>query len=596
MEYINGYKIQATNNIQKLINEGKIKEAKSLIRKFEDSTKDDIDIISMKAVILIMDNKLEEAKQILKYAINLEKTNPDVLFNLAYIYEISGEYEKAYEYYSNAKNNSKDNEFISNTENIMNKLKENLNLQNNDEKIKTSIVILTYNKLEYTKLCIDSIRKYTKSGTYEIVVVDNNSTDDTREWLKEQKDIKVILNDENLGFPGGCNVGINAAEKENDILLLNNDTIVTPRWLENLKKCLYSDEHIGAVGAITNNCSNYQAIKTKYESIDEMIDFADRYNISDLSKWEQKVRLIGYCMLIKRKVIDKIGLLDERFFPGNFEDDDLGYRIQSEGYKLILCNDTFIHHFGSASFKENPEKFSKLLTENSKRFINKWGFDSEKNSFINFNIIEKINKVESNINVLHIGCGTGALLYKIKHVFKDAKLYGMDNSEITTKILKNFVNVKVSSIDDELYYPEDFFDYIIVTNSIEDSKAPRTALKNLLKFLKETGKIIITIKNSNFYAEFIKILMGSTDFKDKNLYNYNEIKEIFSSKEFLNANIQSQTVDITTENEMIMDHICKLTGENMKSQYITKEYLITFNKNSIDKKEIKYILRRIENY
>ncbi len=52
---------------------------------------------------------------------------------------------------------------------------------------------------------------------------------------KRTKDIKVILNDENLGFPGGCNVGINAAEKENDILLLNNDTIVTPRWLENLK-------------------------------------------------------------------------------------------------------------------------------------------------------------------------------------------------------------------------------------------------------------------------------------------------------------------------------------------------------------------------
>ncbi len=71
---------------------------------------------------------------------------------------------------------------------------------------------------------------------------------------------------------------------------------------------------------------------------------------------------------------------------------------------------------------------------------------------------------------------------------------------------------------------------------------------------------------------------------------------MFSSKEFLNTIIQSQTVDITTENEMVIDHICKLTGENMKSQYITKEYLITFNKNFIDKKEIEYILRRIENF
>ncbi len=262
----------------------------------------------------------------------------------------------------------------------------------------------------------------------------------------------------------------------------------------------------------------------------------------------------------------------------------------------MLCNDTFIHHFGSISFKENPEKFNKSLAENSKKFMNKWGFDSEKNSFVNFNIIKKIDKVKTNINVLHIGCGTGALLYKIKHVFKDAKLYGVDSSEITTKILRNFVNVKVSSIDDELYYPEDFFDYIIVTNSIEDSKAPRIALKKLLEFLKETGKIIVTIKNSNFYEEFIKILMGSTNFKYKNLYNYNEIKEMFSSKEFLNTIIQSQTVDITTENEMVIDHICKLTGENMKSQYITKEYLITFNKNFIDKKEIEYILRRIENF
>ncbi len=597
MEDINANKIEVKNEIQQLINEGKMDQAEKLISQYEEIIKDDIEIISMKAVMLIMFNKLEEAKNILHRGLSLDKNNPDILFNLAYVYEINEQYDEAYEYYLRAKNNSEDSEFISNVDSIINNLKEsfNLNLENKKSNVKTSIIILTYNKLDYTKLCIDSIRKYTKTGTYEIIIVDNNSTDDTRLWLKEQKDIKVILNNENLGFPGGCNVGIKAAEKENDILLLNNDTIVSPRWLENLNNCLYSDEHVGAVGAVTNNCANYQAIRTEYQSIDEMIAFADKYNMSDSSKWEQKVRLIGYCMLIKRAVMDKIGLLDESFFPGNFEDDDFGYRIQSEGYKLMLCNDTFIHHFGSTSFKENPEKLNSLLKENSKKFINKWSFNSEKNCVVNFNIIQKLDMNKVDFNVLHIGCGTGSLLYKIKYKFKDAKLYGMDQNKTTAKILNNFINVKVASIDDELAYPEDFFDYIIVTNSVECSKAPRIAVQKLLKFIKGTGKIIVTVKNSNFYEELIKILMGSADFDNKKMYNYNEIKEIFSCEDFSDTTIESETVNISSDNEMVLDHICKLTEENMKFQYMTEEYLITFGKNFIDKKEISYILRRIEN-
>lgn len=116
------------------------------------------------------------------------------------------------------------------------------------ENKKTSIIVLTYNNLDYNQICLESIRKYTTANTYEIIVVDNNSTDGTREWLKEQNNIKPILNDENLDFPKGCNLGINASEKDNDILFLNNDTKVTPRWLDNLKICLYSDDKIGATG------------------------------------------------------------------------------------------------------------------------------------------------------------------------------------------------------------------------------------------------------------------------------------------------------------------------------------------------------------
>ena len=86
----------------------------------------------------------------------------------------------------------------------------------------TSIVILTFNKIDYTIKCIESIRKYTSLGSYEIIVVDNASTDGTKEWLKAQGDIIKIFNKENLGFPKGCNQGIEIATG-NEILLLNND-------------------------------------------------------------------------------------------------------------------------------------------------------------------------------------------------------------------------------------------------------------------------------------------------------------------------------------------------------------------------------------
>lgn len=235
--------------------------------------------------------------------------------------------------------------------------------------MKTSIIILTYNGLKYSKNCIESIRKYTEKD-YEIIVVDNNSTDGTKNWLSMQRDIKVIYNNENFGFPIGCNQGIRAA-CGNDILLLNNDIIVTPNWLKNLRKCLYSSKNIGAVGPITNKCSNKQSINLRYDSINDMIKWCKKYNISNPSKWENRSKLVGFCFFFKREVINKIGLLDERFSPGNYEDDDYSLRIRRAGYKLVLCRDTFIYHYGGVSFFRYD--YLKLLNMNRDKFEKKWG-------------------------------------------------------------------------------------------------------------------------------------------------------------------------------------------------------------------------------
>lgn len=237
--------------------------------------------------------------------------------------------------------------------------------------MKTSIIILTYNGLRYSKECVESIRRYTEKD-YEIIVVDNNSNDGTKKWLSMQKDIKPIYNKENLGFPKGCNQGINAANGD-DVLLLNNDVIVTPNWLKNLRTCLYSNKGIGAVGPVTNKCSNGQSINIniKLNSINEMLRWCERYNKSNCCKWQEKDRLVGFCLFIKKEVINKIGLLDERFSPGNYEDDDYSLRIRKAGYKLILCKDTFIYHYGGASFSRCD--YLRLLQINKSKFEEKWG-------------------------------------------------------------------------------------------------------------------------------------------------------------------------------------------------------------------------------
>ena len=204
---------------------------------------------------------------------------------------------------------------------------------------KTSIIILTYNKMDYTKKCIESIRKYTDKGSYEIIVVDNASTDGTIEWLKGQGDIIKIFNKENLGFPKGCNQGIEIAQGS-EILLLNNDVIVTPMWLEQMLEALYSSEKVGAVGPVTNYAHG-QEIPVTYQNEAEMVSFASEVTEKFKNKWSQKTKLIGFCLLFKKSVLEEVGVLDELFSPGNYEDDDISFRILLAGYKLLLCHNIF---------------------------------------------------------------------------------------------------------------------------------------------------------------------------------------------------------------------------------------------------------------
>ncbi|MBO9605457.1 MAG: glycosyltransferase [Paenibacillaceae bacterium] len=360
----------------------------------------------------------------------------------------------------------------------------------------TSIIIVTYNKLDYTQACISSIRQYTEPGTYEIIVIDNQSGDGTRDWLLEQEDIRVILNDDNAGFPRGCNQGIELARGDY-ILLLNNDTIVTTHWLTNMLACFSSDDTIGAVGTVTNSCSNFQEIPVKYRDMDEMQRFAAKYNVSNPLLWEERLRLIGYNLMIRRGVMNRVGPLDEQFTPGNYEDDDLSYRIRREGFRLLLCKDTFIHHFGSVSFGEQRERFQRLLETNGRKFAAKWDFEAAHDTHIRFDIVDLIRKARNEPHrILEVGAKAGGTLMKARYHYPNAKLFGIEEREGSARSIGLFATALQGDV--KMMYemlPAGYFDVLFIHNQFHRFPDHLAVLKRARELLKPDGVLLATVPN-----------------------------------------------------------------------------------------------------
>lgn len=237
-----------------------------------------------------------------------------------------------------------------------------------------SIIILTRNRMDVTKACIASIQRHT-SESHEIIFIDNGSTDGTLDWLKElvagTAEYRLIENNDNLGFSAGCNQGIRAA-RGNFILLLNNDVVVTPEWLAGLLEC-FDGEEVGIVGPMTNNISGPQRWPwPSYRSMDELDDFSREFRRSKRYQRRAVRRVVGFCMLFRRELVERIGLLDEQFGSGNFEDDDYCLRAALEGLQNTIAVDVFIHHVGSATFQGNNIDYHEALLRNQQLFNRKW--------------------------------------------------------------------------------------------------------------------------------------------------------------------------------------------------------------------------------
>ncbi len=435
---------------------------------------------------------------------------------------------------------------------------------------KTSIIILTYNNLEYTKDCIESIRKYTEKNTYEIIIVDNKSTDGTRNWLRQQKDMKIIFNEENVGFPKGSNIGIEHAENGNDILLLNNDTITTKNWLKNLQICLHSDPKIGAVGAISNNNANLQGCDFSYQDFKKMQELAEQNNQSEPSRWEEKVCLIGYCMLIKREVIEKLHGLDEGFSPGYVEDNDLSLQIIQLGYRIILCHDSFIHHYLGTAFRKDQEKFNRLVLKNRDYFEKKWHF-----SCFAFDVTKEssIFLAQNPQDILDYHCGIGASSLRIKHYYKNANIIGLEPDKNKAIIAKNFIPV-VEKIDE---LAAQSFDTIYIGNLLEEVESPLCLIHDLKPLLKKDGVVIGEIHNIATIQNILLLLQNQwyyTNFQKQNHFTHEDLERMFQEQGYHDGYIFSFKKELSDAEKELLGKLQKKEDNVLATTYYSFRFKI----------------------
>lgn len=234
----------------------------------------------------------------------------------------------------------------------------------------TSIILVTYNQFHYTQMCVESLR-FRTDEPFELIVVDNGSTDETVDYFRNQPDVTLIANPDNRGFPAAVNQGL-AVATGRQILLLNNDTIVSTGWLRRILETLASDPKIGLVGPVSNSVSGPQEIDVSYRDLASMDGFAWDHGRRFAQQRIDLDRLVGFCLLIRREVINTIGTLDERFGIGNFEDDDYCRRAHHAGFRIVVACDSFVHHFGSRTFVGSGIDTGSLLRENRQKFQQKW--------------------------------------------------------------------------------------------------------------------------------------------------------------------------------------------------------------------------------
>ena len=243
------------------------------------------------------------------------------------------------------------------------------------ERPQVSIIIPVYNKWVYTAACLRSLLEVKGKYSFEVIVVDDQSSDETAEQLANIDGLIHLRNEKNLGFVGSCNRGARHARGEY-LVMLNNDTQVLEGWLDELIDTFEREPLAGLVGArlvypdgslqesggiVFNDGSGWNYGRGKQAENPEFLFLREVDYCS------------GACIALKTKYFQEIGAFDERYAPAYYEDTDLAFRVRESGFKVFIQPlSAVIHHEGITSGTDTSSGAKKYQLINQKKFVERW--------------------------------------------------------------------------------------------------------------------------------------------------------------------------------------------------------------------------------
>lgn len=297
-------------------------------------------------------------------------------------------------------------------------------------KYDVSIVVIAFNKLEYTRACIESLKLYLpKTFSYELILVNHGSTDGTKEYfesLEPDKQIDIAVN-------GGGIFALNRCLEGRYTIGISNDVLVTENALDNLYSCITRDEKIAWAVPTTPNVSNYQTIPLEYSDLKGMYTAASQNNILDFSRHEQRVRLCNPIDIYDNRIAWKTKLFGGFFLKETFSfpDDSKALVYRRAGYKMFLAKDAYCYHFGSVTLRDEV-KDNNYYLQGRQQFMQIYGVDpwGVGNCYDN-ELFQQLSLDQTEVRyILGINCGLGSNSLKLRECLKETGKY-IEKIELT---------------------------------------------------------------------------------------------------------------------------------------------------------------------